>query len=564
MLDSLKKLVPELGRSNVHMRDPGFVERAIRTMMKDAQHKLQIVADFDRTLSKYSENGQVCSTTHSVLEESKHMPEFYRAESQKLKDTYLPIEFDHSKTIEEKVPKMIEWWHKGHALLTSCHLTRDTLIPIVSDSMARLRNGCKDFFNQLHSLDIPILIFSAGIGDVIHETINQQATFFPKNMKIVANFLKFDNLGKMIGFASDEVIHTFNKNESAIHSSDYFYNIRHRENLLLMGDSIGDLRMAEGADHVECMLKIGFLNFKTHPNRSECHMLGLKTRPNRSECHMVSLKTSPNRSECHMVSLKTSPNRLKCHILGLMTSFNKAGCHILGLKTSPNRSECHTLGLKTSPNRSECHMVSLKTSPNRSECHILGLKTSPNRLECHILGLKTHPNRSECHMLGLKIRPNRSECHMVSLKTSPNRSECHTFGLKTSPNRSECHMVSLKTSPNRSECHILGLKTSPNRLECDILGLKTHPNRSECSMLGLKTRPNRSECHMVSLKTSPNRWECHILGLKTSPNRSECHMVQENFDIYLKSFDVVIVEDESLDVINGIMSAILGQPPLKD
>ena len=58
------------------------------------------------------------------------------------------------------------------------------------------------------------------------------------------------------------MIHVYNKNENAIHSSDYFDNIRHRENLLLLGDSLGDLRMAEGAGDLKCMLKIGFLNFK--------------------------------------------------------------------------------------------------------------------------------------------------------------------------------------------------------------------------------------------------------------------------------------------------------------
>ncbi|GFR88307.1 5'-nucleotidase [Elysia marginata] len=262
MADLLKTLVRDFGKANVRMRDPDFVEKAIRIMMKDAQHKLQVVADFDRSLSKYSENGKPCSTTYSVLHQSKHIPEFYRTECRKLLEIYLPIEFDHSKTIEEKTPTMIEWWSKSHALLTSCHLTRQDLVPIVADSFARLRNGCKDFFNLLHSLDIPILIFSAGIGDVISETINQQATFYPQNMKIVANFLKFDEMGKMVGFMGNEVIHAFNKNENAIHSSDYFYNIRHRENLLLLGDSLGDLRMVEGADHVECILKIGFLNFK--------------------------------------------------------------------------------------------------------------------------------------------------------------------------------------------------------------------------------------------------------------------------------------------------------------
>ncbi|BFZ15446.1 hypothetical protein BsWGS_18485 [Bradybaena similaris] len=264
-MESLVNLVPVLGRSNVKMKDPEFVEKAIRVMMKDAHHKLQVVADFDRTLSKYAENGKICSTTHNVLEESKYMPDYFKEKALRLKEHYLPIEFDHTKTVEEKIPKMIEWWTKGHELVTSCHLTRDTIRQIVAESFARLRNGCKWFFDQLHELDIPILIFSAGIGDIIHETILQQASFY-RNMKIVSNFLKFDEQGKVIGFDGDEIIHTFNKNENTIHSGDYFYNIRHRENLLLMGDSIGDLGMSEGADHVECELKIGFLNFKVEDN----------------------------------------------------------------------------------------------------------------------------------------------------------------------------------------------------------------------------------------------------------------------------------------------------------
>ncbi|GFN83763.1 RNA-directed DNA polymerase from mobile element jockey-like [Plakobranchus ocellatus] len=266
MLDTLKKLVPELARSNVCMKDPHFVERGLRTMMKDAQHKLQVIADFDWTLSKYSENGNVCDTTHKVLGQSKHMPEFYRTETTRLKDIYMPIEFDPSLTIEEKTPKMIEWYSKNHELLNSCHLTRQLLTTMVTESKARLRDGCKDFFDQLHSLDIPLLIFSAGMGDIIHETIQQQATFYPKNMKLVANFMKFDEMGKMIGFANEELIHTFNKNENAVHSSDYFSNIRHRENLLLMGDTLGDLGMAQGAEHISCILKIGFLNFEVEKN----------------------------------------------------------------------------------------------------------------------------------------------------------------------------------------------------------------------------------------------------------------------------------------------------------
>lgn len=63
---------------------------------------------------------------------------------------------------------------------------------------------------------------------------------------------------KMIGF-QNEMIHIYNKNENVIHDSDYFQNIKHRTNMILMGDSIGDLHMADGAE-VGHKLKIGFLN----------------------------------------------------------------------------------------------------------------------------------------------------------------------------------------------------------------------------------------------------------------------------------------------------------------
>ena len=66
---------------------------------------------------------------------------------------------------------------------------------------------------------------------------------------------------ELIGFQGD-LIHTFNKNKSAIHKSDYFNSIKHRHNIILLGDSIGDLSMAEGAHNAQNILKIGFLNDK--------------------------------------------------------------------------------------------------------------------------------------------------------------------------------------------------------------------------------------------------------------------------------------------------------------
>ena len=67
--------------------------------------------------------------------------------------------------------------------------------------------------------------------------------------------------GTLIGFKGD-LIHVFNKDENAFHKSDYFKKLHHRKNVILLGDSLGDVRMAEGCAADCNVLKIGFLNDK--------------------------------------------------------------------------------------------------------------------------------------------------------------------------------------------------------------------------------------------------------------------------------------------------------------
>jgi len=54
----------------------------------------------------------------------------------------------------------------------------------------------------------------------------------------------------------------FNKSENALHKSDYFEKLMHRDNIILLGDSLGDLRMAHGAAECHNILTVGFLNDK--------------------------------------------------------------------------------------------------------------------------------------------------------------------------------------------------------------------------------------------------------------------------------------------------------------
>lgn len=59
-----------------------------------------------------------------------------------------------------------------------------------------------------------------------------------------------------------ELIHIYNKREGALLNTEHFQEMVARPNVLLLGDSLGDLTMADGVQDLENVLKIGFLNDK--------------------------------------------------------------------------------------------------------------------------------------------------------------------------------------------------------------------------------------------------------------------------------------------------------------
>lgn len=54
------------------------------------------------------------------------------------------------------------------------------------------REGYENFFDKLQQYGIPVFIFSAGIGDVLEEVIRQAGVYYP-NVKVVSNFMDFDD-----------------------------------------------------------------------------------------------------------------------------------------------------------------------------------------------------------------------------------------------------------------------------------------------------------------------------------------------------------------------------------
>eukprot|EP00063_Salmo_salar_P059482 XP_014034317.1 PREDICTED: 7-methylguanosine phosphate-specific 5'-nucleotidase-like [Salmo salar] len=91
------------------MRDPPRVEEIIKTMQKAGTSTIQVISDFDMTLTRFAYNGKRCPTSHNILDNSKLISEECKAQLKDLLNTYYPIEIDSKRTAEEKLPLMVEW-----------------------------------------------------------------------------------------------------------------------------------------------------------------------------------------------------------------------------------------------------------------------------------------------------------------------------------------------------------------------------------------------------------------------------------------------------------------------
>ncbi|XP_030591690.1 cytosolic 5'-nucleotidase 3-like [Archocentrus centrarchus] len=247
------------------MKDPERVQEILQSMRKAGSNTLQVISDFDMTLTRFEFNGKRCPTCHNLLENSSIISSDCKAELQELDTKYYPIEIDTSLSVEEKLPHMVDWWTKAHDLLVNQKIKKDHLTAAVRGSGAMLREHYKLFFDHLHEHSIPLLIFSAGIGDILEEVIRQAGVFHP-NVNVISNYMDFDESGVLKAFKG-ELIHVYNKKESALLNTGHFQELHTRPNVLLLGDSLGDLNMADGVQDQENILKIGFLNDKVEERK---------------------------------------------------------------------------------------------------------------------------------------------------------------------------------------------------------------------------------------------------------------------------------------------------------
>jgi 5'-nucleotidase len=248
---------------NIIIPNPEKLEEIKKKIFKEGKNKLHIISDFDRTLTQGIVEGRKSASLISHIRGGDYLTQEYPAKAHGLYDKYHPIEINPNITLEEKKKAMGEWWGKHTQLLIDSGVSQEVIEDIVKKKDAYFRKGCFEFFDSLNKNNIPLIIMSAGPGQIIKGFLKKEDKLYP-NIHIIANFFKFNKDGIAIG-RREPVIHTFNKTETEVKELPVYNELLKRKNVLLLGDNLGDLGMIKGFPY-ENLIKIGFLTENVEEN----------------------------------------------------------------------------------------------------------------------------------------------------------------------------------------------------------------------------------------------------------------------------------------------------------
>ena len=277
-------LVEYLHEHGCLFRDVEEFKRKLTKVIVDGPENLFCISDFDFTLSKYfrPDGTTRADSCHASLENAPMLDATYTTAAKALQAHYYPLEIDSTISEPDRFRYMEEWVEKHNALLVQSRITPRSIRQVVSkaldDNRLVLRRGLEQLVSILGEQNIPLLIFSAGIADVVEVAVTKTLGVdqLPAGVAVISNKMIFqdsaDEDSPLVDW-SRPFLHVLNKRALEFLNHDFFKAVKssERRNLLLFGDSPGDPRMSIGVeeDFCETVIKVGFLNVSVEERKAE-------------------------------------------------------------------------------------------------------------------------------------------------------------------------------------------------------------------------------------------------------------------------------------------------------
>lgn len=261
-------------------------EDKVKRFQAAGRQNVAFISDFDFTMSKFHVlGGQRGASCYKILEDCNIINDEYQTQAQGLQRKYYPLEVDPELDEVTRLKHMEDWVIQANGLLIKYGLTQDIIKRAVASAIAEgrfeLRPKMLEFFKLLKEHDIPLLIFSAGIAEILIEVLRNYLPlddYLNSHVHVISNNCLFSNEPPhALADFTKPVIHVFNKiAKTFIDTSPFFTDpkIATRKHIILFGDSKGDVNMTDGmAIPREQILRVGFLNDRVAERLSEYQQL---------------------------------------------------------------------------------------------------------------------------------------------------------------------------------------------------------------------------------------------------------------------------------------------------
>jgi len=212
------------------------------------------IIDFDHTL-----------TTKESIASMGIIPQFLGGECWKERikifEYYRPLELDYTIEENKKREIMKEWAGKSFNLLSKYLTSQKIIEDALKNANIHLRLGAKEFLKDLYDKKVPVVIMSAGVGNLIKEFLKINDVLFD-NIILISNFFEIKDNKSYID--TDNLISSSNKNYSKV-PEEIREALKNKEKILLCGDIVEDIRMVDD-EQKNKTLTIGFLDYNIDNN----------------------------------------------------------------------------------------------------------------------------------------------------------------------------------------------------------------------------------------------------------------------------------------------------------
>lgn len=211
-------------------------------------NSIHLILDFDHTITTPDS-----ASTHTILYSARKLD--FNRKSDEIYDKYRAIELDPSIPIKQKTKYMREWTLANNASIVEANFTKEEFMDLSVKAKVNIRSGTDQLCNFCKERQIPLLILSAGIGNIVLDLLTK---FQLHSSCVVSNMAQFDTQGNIAGF-HDICVDAFSKGETDLSCTEYAPLVKMRRHAIIIGDGLGDVSMGDSLEH-DLVFKVGFCN----------------------------------------------------------------------------------------------------------------------------------------------------------------------------------------------------------------------------------------------------------------------------------------------------------------